>query len=272
MRVARSVCLILLLAAGLGASAGAAETHPFSIHDMLAMDRISEHQVSPDGKSVVFVLRTDRPGGQPRPDRPLAGPGRRRRAAAAHGPPGRRLQPGVVARRPPDLLPVHPLRLLAGLADRRRRRRGRAGHPPAAGRVEPADLPGRQVSGLLPGGLPRRRDDPGNGRPPGEAGEAAGLRHDLRPPLRPPLGHLAGRPAQPRVRPARRRRRAGGRDGEDGLRQPLQAVRRRGGAGVHARTARASSSPPRTPGGRKPGPPTTTSSSPRSTAPRRPAT
>src|SRR6202008_1359089 len=35
----------------------AAETHPFSVHDMLAMDRISDPQVSPDGRSVVFVLR-----------------------------------------------------------------------------------------------------------------------------------------------------------------------------------------------------------------------
>ncbi len=32
-------------------------THPFSVHDMLAMDRISDPQVSPDGKQVVFVLR-----------------------------------------------------------------------------------------------------------------------------------------------------------------------------------------------------------------------
>ncbi|UCE07523.1 MAG: S9 family peptidase [bacterium] len=33
------------------------ETHPFSVHDMLAMDRISDPQVSPDGKWIVFVLR-----------------------------------------------------------------------------------------------------------------------------------------------------------------------------------------------------------------------
>jgi len=33
------------------------ETHPFSVHDMLVMDRISDPQVSPDGKLVVFVLR-----------------------------------------------------------------------------------------------------------------------------------------------------------------------------------------------------------------------
>ncbi|MBM4027977.1 MAG: S9 family peptidase, partial [Planctomycetes bacterium] len=35
-------------------------THPFSVRDMLAMDRISDPQVSPDGTSVVFgVRRTD---------------------------------------------------------------------------------------------------------------------------------------------------------------------------------------------------------------------
>jgi dipeptidyl aminopeptidase/acylaminoacyl peptidase len=37
---------------------GSDQTHPFSIHDMLAMDRISDPQVSPDGKWIVFVLRT----------------------------------------------------------------------------------------------------------------------------------------------------------------------------------------------------------------------
>ncbi|MCG8606087.1 S9 family peptidase [bacterium] len=31
--------------------------HPFSVHDMLAMDRISDPQVSPDGNWIVFVLR-----------------------------------------------------------------------------------------------------------------------------------------------------------------------------------------------------------------------
>lgn len=33
------------------------ETHPFSVHDMLAMDRVSDPQVSPDGKWIVFTLR-----------------------------------------------------------------------------------------------------------------------------------------------------------------------------------------------------------------------
>jgi dipeptidyl aminopeptidase/acylaminoacyl peptidase len=38
--------------------ARAEDTHPFSVHDMLAMDRISDPQVSPDGKTIVFVLRS----------------------------------------------------------------------------------------------------------------------------------------------------------------------------------------------------------------------
>ena len=33
-------------------------THPFSVHDMLAMQRVSDPQVSPDGTRVLFTLRT----------------------------------------------------------------------------------------------------------------------------------------------------------------------------------------------------------------------
>ncbi len=48
---------------GLSLAAGTvamADTHPFSVHDMLAMDRIAEPRVSPDGKNVVFSMsRTD---------------------------------------------------------------------------------------------------------------------------------------------------------------------------------------------------------------------
>ncbi len=39
------------------AEAASEQTHPFSVHDMLAMDRISDAQVSPNGEWVVFVLR-----------------------------------------------------------------------------------------------------------------------------------------------------------------------------------------------------------------------
>ncbi|MBN1272459.1 MAG: S9 family peptidase [Candidatus Aminicenantes bacterium] len=50
------------------------ETHPFSVHDMLAMDRISDPQVSPDGKWIAFVLRkTDLEANQGRTDLWLIG-------------------------------------------------------------------------------------------------------------------------------------------------------------------------------------------------------
>ncbi|MEO8381823.1 MAG: S9 family peptidase [Acidobacteriota bacterium] len=54
MRLFSRILFVASLLAGLSA---AAESHPFSVHDMLAMDRISEAQVSPDGATVVFVVR-----------------------------------------------------------------------------------------------------------------------------------------------------------------------------------------------------------------------
>ena len=47
--------LFSLLLAGAAVSQG---THPFSVHDMLAMQRVGDPQVSPDGRLVAFVLRT----------------------------------------------------------------------------------------------------------------------------------------------------------------------------------------------------------------------
>jgi dipeptidyl aminopeptidase/acylaminoacyl peptidase len=48
---------ILVLCQGLGAMAPP-DTHPFSIHDMLAMQKISDAQISPNEKLIVFTLRT----------------------------------------------------------------------------------------------------------------------------------------------------------------------------------------------------------------------
>ena len=50
--------LLVLTLSGIFSAAGNAASHPFSIHDMLAMQRISEPEVSPDGSRVVFTLRT----------------------------------------------------------------------------------------------------------------------------------------------------------------------------------------------------------------------
>ncbi len=56
MRTLALACLLLLaLVANPPAAAG--ETHPFSVHDMLAMDRVSDPQVSPCGKYVAFTVR-----------------------------------------------------------------------------------------------------------------------------------------------------------------------------------------------------------------------
>ncbi len=51
------VAILASLLVPIGAVAGG-ETHPFSVHDMLAMDRISDPQVSPDNARVIFVRRT----------------------------------------------------------------------------------------------------------------------------------------------------------------------------------------------------------------------
>jgi dipeptidyl aminopeptidase/acylaminoacyl peptidase len=39
-------------------SAAGRETHPFSVRDMVAMERISDPQASPDGSTIAFVVRT----------------------------------------------------------------------------------------------------------------------------------------------------------------------------------------------------------------------
>ncbi len=69
--------LCLLLVAGCSivpGSVNAARTHPFSVHDMLAMDRISDYQVSGDGEWIVFVVRkTDLDANRGRTDLWLVG-------------------------------------------------------------------------------------------------------------------------------------------------------------------------------------------------------
>jgi len=49
--------LSLSLCISLSAQPALEETHPFSIHDMLAMERLSDPQVSPDGSWIVFVMQ-----------------------------------------------------------------------------------------------------------------------------------------------------------------------------------------------------------------------
>jgi dipeptidyl aminopeptidase/acylaminoacyl peptidase len=51
--------IVFALALVLTIPLAAAETHPFSAHDMWAMKRISDPAVSPDGTNIVFTLRTN---------------------------------------------------------------------------------------------------------------------------------------------------------------------------------------------------------------------
>ena len=54
-----SVILVtLILIAPFDLQADESDTHPFSVHDMLAMRRIGDYRVSPDGAHVVFTLST----------------------------------------------------------------------------------------------------------------------------------------------------------------------------------------------------------------------
>ena len=55
-RFSLAALLVPVLVAG--GTVSAQETHPFSIHDMLAMDRLSDPQMSPDGSAVAFTVRT----------------------------------------------------------------------------------------------------------------------------------------------------------------------------------------------------------------------
>jgi dipeptidyl aminopeptidase/acylaminoacyl peptidase len=51
------ICAALVLLLQRFADAAASDSRPFSVHDLLAMERISDPQVSPDGKRIVFVNR-----------------------------------------------------------------------------------------------------------------------------------------------------------------------------------------------------------------------
>jgi len=60
MRSIKVFLLILILFTGvynINASKTSKNPHPFTVHDLLAMDRISSNTVSPDGKLVAFVIR-----------------------------------------------------------------------------------------------------------------------------------------------------------------------------------------------------------------------
>ncbi|MFH1883430.1 MAG: S9 family peptidase [Planctomycetota bacterium] len=69
-----NVCSVVGTPLGGNHVASDGQTHPFSVHDMLTMDRLSDPQVSPDGKWIVFVLcQTDLQANKGRTDLWLVG-------------------------------------------------------------------------------------------------------------------------------------------------------------------------------------------------------
>jgi len=49
--------LVLVLALSVCTTGTAAETHPFDVHDLIAMERVSDPQPSPDGSVAAFVVK-----------------------------------------------------------------------------------------------------------------------------------------------------------------------------------------------------------------------
>ncbi len=205
-RLRTPLLLVAVLAVALPGTA--AETHPFSIHDMLAMDRISDAQVSPDGTQVAFVLRTtDLAANRGRTDLWLLDV----RTKAV-----RRLTTHEAGDTNPrwsaDGKSLFFLSTRGGSQQ--------VWNLPLAGgeaekvTSEPLDVDNLEVAPggkllvlsmeVFPGKSPAETKKAARGEGSGEVERDA-----LRPPLRPPLGHLEGRPQEPRLRPSARRGREG---------------------------------------------------------------
>ena len=192
-----SLALVLLLTLAL--PAGAAETHPFSIHDMLAMERISDPRVSPDGTQVAFVVRaTDLEANRGRLDLYLA---------ATDGSRVRRLTSHEAADSQPrwsaDGRSLYFVSTRSGQAQVWRLSL-EGGEAQPVTRL-PLDVDALEVApggrhlvlsmAVFPGKSPGETKDALDGE-----GEVEGLRPSPRPALRAALGHLEGRHAQPPLR------------------------------------------------------------------------
>ncbi len=170
---------------------------PFTVQDLVAMERINDPQPSPDGSKVAFSLTSDGSREEPRQQRPVAGQDRRVG------------NPQLTSHTAGDFSPrwsgndnlfflssrsgsvqVWRLPLTGGEALQVDR--------PAPRRREPAGRPRGHVPLPRTQGLSRlQRYGDLHRRAPRGRRRAQDDRHGLRPDLRPPLGHLEGRPAQP---------------------------------------------------------------------------
>ncbi len=236
----RTFLAVLTVILSVGLSARAAnpaqapeKTHPLTIHDMLAMDRISDSKVSPDGKWIVFNVRqTDLEANRGRTDLWLVG---------TDGKGLRRLTNHPAAdfngRWTPCGQWVFFLSTRSGSSQVWRIKVD-------GGEAEQVThLPLDVGSLVLTKGLLAVTMEVFPGTTPAET--AAQARRDrkgqshrpsLREALRPPLGHLERRPPlAPLRRPDARERRSQGPDAGHGRRHAQQALRRPGGDRLHSR-------------------------------------
>ena len=144
-----------------GTAAHAAETHPFTVHDLRrdAADLRSAGLAGRRSRSLFALRTTDLDANRGRNDLWLVGVGRQRAAAAHDAQAARTQRPLGPAdgRRSTSSRPA-PARRRSGGSPLDGRRSG-AGHEPAARRREPRALARRQASRFQPRGLPGLRPD-----------------------------------------------------------------------------------------------------------------
>ena len=187
-----------------GAAAAAAERHPFSVEDLVRLQRVSDPALSPDGKTVVFTVReTDMAANRGRKDLwslDLATKGAQPRRLTSH--PENDNAPEWSR----DGRYVYFVSSRSGSAQVWRlaaaRRRGRAGHEPAARRRHLPARAGRHAARADAGCFRRLRRPRLHQRASqaGRGSKTSGMR--LRPHVRAPLGHLERRPHLAAVRTA----------------------------------------------------------------------
>ena len=237
-----SLALAASVTAGLAAPAHAADLRPFTVQDLVTLQRVSDPRPSPDGKWVAYVLRTtDLEANRGRTDLWLVGvdgKGARRLTTSAENESSPRWAPDgrsiyfLSARGGPQQ--IWRLRLDGGEAekvtalpldvDELPALPGRRGRPSSRRASSPTAPP--RPTGPWPAPRGGSRSGP----------RTALDRAALHPAPGPPLGRVARRPPQPPLRRARSPAATPGRPHEGhGRRLPVAPLRRRRRLHLHAR-------------------------------------
>ncbi len=256
----------------------AAEPHPFNVHDLVSMKRISDPQPSPKGDRIAFVLRsTDLAANRGRTDLWMVPAGGGELVQLTNDPAS-----DDNPRWAPDGQSLYFLSSRSGSNQVWKLTLGAtgaanpvAGDPSAARRVQPDPVAGRLADGVQPGGLRRLPDGRLHQGAAGPEGEREVVGAAL--PGRMAASSATGTPGRrgrattcSRCRPPARGTRWTSRRGWRRTPPPSRSAGRRNSPS--RRTAGRWSSPPGWPVARSRGRPTSTSTARRRTARRRPGT